>query len=165
MVFSSTGADQTFTVPAGVTRVEVKLWGAGGGSYSAGPPGGPGGAGAFVRANLAVTPGEVLTVIAGAASPDDAITRGIVYGGGGEGGYFGADGGGRSAIRRGTSELVTAGGGGAGASCNFGAVCGAGGAGGLERGEDGSDSPREATDTTYGVARSGGTLTCGGDGG
>lgn len=162
VVFDSTGADQTFVVPVGVTRVVAKLWGAGGSSYSAGPPGGAGGAGAFVLASLAVTPGESLTVIVGATG-GDGFGRTPIYGGGGEGGYFAPDGGGRSAIRRGATELVTAAGGGGGASCNAGTACGDGGAGGADRGEDGVDSP--LADMTYGVAGTGATHECGGSGG
>jgi hypothetical protein len=162
VVFDSTGADQTFVVPAGVTRVVAKLWGAGGSSYAAGTPGGPGGAGAFVLASLTVTPGESLTIIAGATG-GDGFGRTPIYGGGGEGGYFAPDGGGRSAIRRGATELVTAAGGGGGASCNTGTICGDGGAGGANRGEDGVDSP--LVDGTYGVAGTGATHACGGSGG
>ena len=97
--FAATGSEQSFTVPAGWSEVEVKLWGAGGGG-SSGDAGNPaqigGGGGGFTRGRLAVTPGEALAVIVG--------------GGGGAGGFGG--GGGRSAIRRGAVELATAGGGG-----------------------------------------------------
>jgi hypothetical protein len=70
--FTSTGTS-AYTVPAGVFAVEVTVWGAAGtqratpaagaGSISDGPAGSGGG----VQAALAVTPGEVLQVVVGAA--------------------------------------------------------------------------------------------------
>ncbi len=112
--FSHTGADQTYVVPAGVTSVQVKLWGAGGGSQ--------GGSGAFVSGLLSVTPGETLTIIVGGGGtlgPTPRVLSSAAYGGGGRAGgddFFGppGGGGGRSAIRRGSTELVTAGAGGGG---------------------------------------------------
>lgn len=83
-----------FIVPQGVSRLEVMIWGAGGGGnneYS-------GGSGAFARCVLAVTPGEQLSVTIGAGgeySPvrggdggDSSIRRqgvGLVLAGGGQG--------------------------------------------------------------------------------
>lgn len=58
LVWSQPGSLQ-WTVPSGVTSVRAKLWGAGG---AAGDDG-VGGAGAFVTGDIAVTPGEVLTLI------------------------------------------------------------------------------------------------------
>lgn len=54
------GADQTFTVPAGITKIMWKLWGAAG----AGPhaEGGPGG---YTEFEMTVTPGDVLIVVVG----------------------------------------------------------------------------------------------------
>ena len=64
--FSFTGTEQTFTVPAGVTSVQV---GATGASGAAGDPAadvaGDGGLGAHVGATLAVTPGQTLFVEVG----------------------------------------------------------------------------------------------------
>jgi LruC domain-containing protein len=100
VIVTPTGADQSWPVPAGCTRVKVKLWGAGGGGGGGSNLGDPtligGGGGGFTTGLLAVTPGESLTVIVGV---------------GGAGSGFGG-GGGRSAIRRGSTELATAGGGG-----------------------------------------------------
>lgn len=118
-------SSSNFTVPAGVTRLMVEAWGAGGGgSDFLGFPecssGGSGGSGAYVRTILAVTPGETLAIAVGAA--------------GGPGSAGGA-----SAVRRGSSILVSAGGGG-GAVTASGAlpVGGAGGqvvtSGGIARG-------------------------------
>jgi hypothetical protein len=67
-IFTSNG---TFTVPAGVTSIVVEAWGAGGagggvnGSRSDTRIGGGGGGGAYVKKELSVTPGEVLTLTVG----------------------------------------------------------------------------------------------------
>ena len=68
----------TFTVPAGVTSLTVKLWGAGGGSGGNGyiEGGGGGGGGAYASKVLAVTPGQSINYTVGT--------------GGGAGGYGGA---------------------------------------------------------------------------
>ncbi|HZU29017.1 MAG TPA: hypothetical protein VFA04_26060 [Bryobacteraceae bacterium] len=59
-------SDGTFTVPAGVTRIEVEIWGAGGpaGSTTASPgAGGGGGAGGnYIHAFLPVSPGMALGI-------------------------------------------------------------------------------------------------------
>ena len=59
--FEHTGSLQSFTVPAGVTSITVKMWGGGGGAgnWTAG------GAGAYLTGTLAVQPGQVLSVIVG----------------------------------------------------------------------------------------------------
>ncbi len=66
--FQYTGADQTFTVPEGVTSIDIKIWGAGGGadcsSSGGSADGGPGG---YTSGTMAVTPGEVYTVVVGEA--------------------------------------------------------------------------------------------------
>jgi hypothetical protein len=128
VIFSGTGGDQSFIVPAGVTTLQVKAWGAGGSSVPSSNA--AGGGGAFVKGSLAVTPGELITVVVGTS----------FYGGGGAGGpsqfkplgsYHG-NGGGRTALRRFTTELMTAaGGGGAGAGYPYGQHGGAAGAVGL----------------------------------
>ncbi len=59
----------TFTVPANVTTVKVRQWGAGGGgggSYGAASGGGGGGAGAYAEGVYAVTPGQQITATVGA---------------------------------------------------------------------------------------------------
>src|ERR1043166_5799930 len=65
------GKDQTWTVPAGVTQIKIKLWGAGGagGNYVFNDIGGGGG---FAEAILKVTPGEALTIIVGAGGETGA---------------------------------------------------------------------------------------------
>ena len=66
-------ATQSFTVPAGVTKIKVKLWGAGGGG---GKLSGAGGSGGYTYIEVPVTPGEQLTLY---------VPRGGF--GGGTGGY------------------------------------------------------------------------------
>ncbi len=59
--FSFTGSPQTFTVPPGVTSIDIDARGAQGG----GSNGGGGGLGARMMGTYAVTPGQVLTIIVG----------------------------------------------------------------------------------------------------
>ena len=115
--FSYTGANQTYTVPASVTSVQVYMWGAGGGGDDA-----SGGAGAMVQGILTVTPGETLNIIVGGGGPAPTTTLTSAFGGGGaqgigDGGQSGG-GGGRAAIQRGgtavTNDIVVAGAGGGG---------------------------------------------------
>jgi hypothetical protein len=105
-----TGQKNTFTVPEGVTRIRVFVYGAGGGAgstISSSEVGMNGGSGAFVQAVLAVDPGAKLTVIVGA---------------GGKGGaphtVSSGEAGGASEILNESGELlVSAGGGGGGSNC------------------------------------------------
>ncbi len=119
-VFSYTGSNQTWTVPSGVTEATALLWGAGGGgSFEA-----VGGGGGFCQATFTVTPAEEITVIVGGAGVcfnSGSGNSAASFGGGGTANRRGTlnfgSGGGRSAIRRGSTELLTAGaGGGAGGS-------------------------------------------------
>ncbi|MEV0565273.1 glycine-rich protein [Dactylosporangium sp. NPDC050588] len=119
--FTYTGADQTFTVPPGITLIEAALFGAGGASSLEGK----GGGGGYTTGTIAVTPGQVLTITVGeGGKPDSAVAT---YGGGGRGGNYavslvetslekGGSGGGMSAIwstSYGVGPLLIAGGGGA----------------------------------------------------
>src|SRR5690349_12013323 len=139
--FGYTGAEQSYTVPAGVTSVRVSATGAPGGAGAPGPtrPGVVGGLGAVATGDLTVTPGEVLYVEVGGPGGDGNTNGGGLGGwnGGGLGGSsfggegsFGGGGGGASDVRFcsinasdclvvPTSEasrlLVAGGGGGAGA--------------------------------------------------
>ena len=81
------GGDQTFTVPANVTSIKVKMWGAGGAGVDANyyPNQSGGGAGGYTTGTIAVTPGQVLTVVVGQGGILGA-TGGGSYGGGGAGG-------------------------------------------------------------------------------
>jgi Glycine rich protein/Abnormal spindle-like microcephaly-assoc'd, ASPM-SPD-2-Hydin len=90
--FRYTGAEQSYTVPAGVASVRVTAIGAPGGAGGPGPhvPGAAGGLGAQVTGDLAVTPGEVLYVEVGGPGTDGSAN------GGGLGGWNGGALGGRS---------------------------------------------------------------------
>ncbi|WP_143569264.1 glycine-rich protein [Streptomyces acidiscabies] len=164
-LLSYTGADQTFTVPTGVSSLNVQLWGAGGGgdnsAYYSGQVGGAGGG--YTTGTLAVTAGQSLTVMAGQGG--NVNSTATTYGGGGAGGAspvtpgaIGASGGGMSALWNGASfstPLLIAGGGG-------GASPGAdtqnpkpGGGGGTNGGGDGNTN----------TSGQGGTQTAGGTAG
>lgn len=62
--FNWTGSVQTYTVPAGVTQIQVDLYGAGAGAATGETPG-TAGKGAHVSTLLTVTPGQVLDVYVG----------------------------------------------------------------------------------------------------
>jgi hypothetical protein len=143
--FAFTGAEQSLTVPAGVTSVHVLVVGAPGAAGS-GPFGGHGGSGAQVSADLPVVAGEILFVEVGGTggSVTDAAGPGG-FNGGGAGVSSAGGGGGASDVRAvsveaaGSSDsrlIIAAGGGGGGADGVFnGAFVGgdggsAGGAGG-----------------------------------
>ena len=74
--YGYTGGMQTFTVPAGVSSVQIQAWGAAGGSGSQ-----AGGYGAYEVGTFAVTPGEVLYIMVGGQG-------GSGNSGGGGGGTF-----------------------------------------------------------------------------
>ncbi len=121
-------ADGTFTVPSGVTSVQVTVTGAGGGAASlppvvSGETPPQGGSGSTVTATVAVTPGMDLTVVVGQEGHDGTDDRlgGVGFGTGGTGGsrgnYNGGNGGGGgggSAVLDDGTALVVAGGGGGG---------------------------------------------------
>jgi hypothetical protein len=135
VVFDFTGSPQTWTVPDGVTSVQVDAMGAqGGGEY--------GGFGAEVRADLAVAPGQQVTIVVGGRG---SLGTGGYNGGGGS--AFGTDsigsgqgGGGASDIRIGGDDdvhrVIVAAGGGGGAG---GPIAGMGGSAGGTLGESGED--------------------------
>jgi hypothetical protein len=155
--FSYTGSSQSFTVPSGITSIIVKSW-AGGGGGGAGCSAGAGAAGAgggFAQATLSVTPGQILTVLAG---------------GGGTGGNFigrsGADGGGgggASGIQQSGSYVIIAGGGGGGAGCLTTATGGVGG--GASGGNGSGPSGNGGSGGTSSAVGSAGTATTAGTNG
>ena len=134
--YNFTGAVQTFTVPAGITSVNLKAWGAQGNSNAGGIVGGLGG---YAEGNLAVVPGQVLNVMVGGGAAT-SINGG--FNGGGAAGVNagcaqaqGGGGGGASDVRiapyaLANRVLVGAGGGGAGGNRTAGCGRGTGGGGG-----------------------------------
>lgn len=141
--FNYTGALQTYTVPEGVTQIEVDCVGAKG--YTASLEGGLGGR---VKTKLTVTPGQELKVWVGQAHSQIATPE-----------YNASD------IRTSSaditseegllSRLIVAGGGGDGSQTNWGG--GKGGHGGGLIGGSGREG--------YGTEATGGTQTAGGTGG
>jgi len=165
--FSFTGGEQLYTVPAGVTSVQVDARGAQGGNNTYRTPPSGGANGGRVVATLSVTPGEVLRVYVGGTAGNGTTTQQGGYNGGGTGAvgnYFGqpysdvqgGGGGGASDVRRGGSALanrvvVAGGGGGAG-------FFGGGGGGDLT----GGNAPPAPAGITGTLSGTGGSQTAGG---
>ncbi len=147
-VFTTPGVTM-WTVPAGVTSVTIDAWGGGGAGGV--QMGSTGGGGAYVRATLAVTPGEVLELQVA------------------EGGIAPGNGAGATAVKRGTTSLIiAAGGGGGGSDGNSGASGsnGRGGAGGALTGQNGQNLVGTiAPFCTGATGGQGGTQSAGGLGG
>ncbi len=161
IVYNYTGAAQTYTVPAGVTSINVWLWGAGGagGDRTGSGNAGAGGSGAFVKGTLAVTPGQVLQIIVGGRGTYSTTngTHAGGFGGGGTAYQNAGSGGGYSGIFLTSVNFANAraiagggAGGGYGRSRNY------GGAGGATTGTNGA-----GLDATH-TGGSGGTLATGG---
>ncbi len=119
--FDYTGSMQTYTVPPGVTEIQIECWGAQGGA--SGICGGAldfdGGHGGYAIGNLTVTPGEDLYIFVGEnpeGNPMGYAAGG--FNGGGDSQTYGGPGGGASDVRQGGSTLddrvIVAGGGGGG---------------------------------------------------
>ncbi|MEU6253152.1 hypothetical protein [Streptomyces sp. NPDC047043] len=147
-LFDSTKAVQEFTVPGGVTELDVRAWGQGGGGNSMAT----GGAGAFAAGTVKVTPGETLTLKVGGA------VGGFEYGdarGGAAGGGFAEPGGNSTGVRTGSGEavLIAAGGGGAGDSAGTAHA----GAGGGENGQDASEGDLGGKGAKGGTGGAGGS--------
>ena len=145
------GVEQTFVVPDGITSLNVKMWGAGGGAggrnvgttacntYEGGYGGGAGG---FTSGTISVTPGETIKIIVGEGGYGTTckpvgLGGAGGYGGGGTGtstadanGGAGGGGGGYSGIFTNSvsfaNALMIAGGGGGGTG-----IAAGGGGGGL----------------------------------
>lgn len=151
-IFTYTGANQTFAVPAITTSISVYMWGAGGaGGYS-----GVGGAGAFLGGLLPVTPNSSLTVIVGQGGTVNGTSA---FGGGGVGSVGGwtggGGGGGYSGVFNGSTPLVIVGAGGGAAFYNA-----VGGCGDSVTGTGIRGTTNGATQSGYG-----GTQSAGGAGG
>lgn len=166
--FAYTGAEQSWTVPAGITSITVTVKGAQGGGAGTNI----GGTGASITTTLSVTPSTNLKVVVGAqggagVNQGTSVTT-CPYGGGGTGGYTtgagsgyysGGAGGGYSglfvnAVSAGNTMIIAAGGGGAA----YGSQRVNGGAAGTSgNGSDGS-----GTYSTYHCAGYGATTTANG---
>ena len=147
--YNFTGANQTWTKPAGVTGVEAYIWGAaGGGSSGEGftDPGGPGG---YASATINVSSISALTIQVGegGGTTSNGSFQPIPYPRGGRGSvrssYYAGDGGGRtgihlsSTISQATALLIAGGGGGGAGHGGGGAYAGEGGHGGGGGGTNG----------------------------
>ena len=129
VAFIPTGADQTWAVPAGITSIFVKMWGAGGGGGNSGGwvHGSRGGGGGHALGIIPVTAGETLYIVVGVAGQTNyAGGQTARYGGGGGmynntdnryagsgGGYTGIF---RTSITQANALMIAGGGGGGGAS-------------------------------------------------
>lgn len=187
-IYTYTGAPQVFVVPVGVTKINVKLWGAGGGAsyYSTGTFANDrfssGGSGGYVEGTLSVTPLQAFQIIVGKAGSSNGGERITDFSGAASGGgpisttHNIGGGGGYSAIADFTFSTVYAlagGGGGAGGrsstNCNSTYVSGLafGGGGGstgttLPLGNGGNGGSPACSANAYGR---GGTQSAGGAGG
>lgn len=190
--FGATGAEQTFVVPAGIESIGVIAVGAPGGNgagyFSA--PGGVGGDGARIKAQLGVSAGQVLYVnVGGRGSEGFGINPGAaVFNGGGAGGGAGwgggaaGSGGGATDLRTCSrtapscpsvpstlaSRLLVAAGGGGGGGSTFGGspvIGGDGGAAGALPSGDGAVGAAGGDANAAGWGGAGGTSGAAGTGG
>jgi uncharacterized repeat protein (TIGR01451 family) len=113
------------TVPDGVCAVAATVVGGGGGASSAGGTGGTGGAGAIIRTQFQILPGQAVTGAVGAGGTGSASTSlgGSGTASGGNGGipvisHRGGGGGGSSSISVAGLKLIEAGGGGGGGAAH-----------------------------------------------
>ena len=127
--FNTPGAG-TWTVPAGVTSIQVVATGgggAGGGGSTNGGTAGNGGNGAVVTATLTVTPGDTINYFVGGGGTGTTYTNVSGSGGGGGGG------GGSTNVIDGSdtsTQIIAGAGGGGGGAGNVGAPGGGGGTAG-----------------------------------
>jgi len=160
-----TGGQQTYVVPAGVTKVQIEAYGSQAGLSGRG---GAGGMGGKATGTITVTPGETLYVYAGGSAG---------YNGGGSSSCYGTldggIGGGASDVRQGgtgyINRVVVAGGGGGkggGESITSYGIGGTGGEGGaVTGGNGGTGGCGTVCPGNYGVIGIGGTQSAGGGGG
>ena len=154
IVYSYTGANQTFAVPPGATMALVKIWGAAGGA--SGNYGGtytmPGGAGGYVSGIIPLINLNSLTIVVGGAGAWSSTNSSNLYSGGG-GGYSGIFNG---TVTQANALAIAGGGGGAAAGSSTGH--GPGGGGGGSTGGAGVNDNRVGTQT----GGQGGTQSAGG---
>jgi hypothetical protein len=158
--FTTAGAG-TWTVPAGVTSIQVVATGGGGGGGGGsanGGIGGNGGAGAVVTATLTVTPGDTINYYVGGGGSGTTYT---VFSGSGSGGG-GGGGGGSTNVIDGTdasTQIIAGAGGGGGGAGNVGAPGGGGGSAGT-----GVNGGNGVAGTAAGTSYGGGAGGAGGQG-
>lgn len=139
-----------YTVPAGVTSITTKLWGAGGGGGAGASVAGPAGGGSgFVQATFATTPGETLALTVGAGGGGGANSGSAPAGGAG-GGY--------TSIFKSTTPYIISAGGGGGSGSRGTTPSGAGGAGGCTS----SGTSCKGGDSAARIGGGGGSSTEGG---
>jgi hypothetical protein len=165
--FFSTGGEQTFTVPAGVSSVHIVAIGGSGGD--GGTNGGAGGVGAQVSGNLSVTPGQALFIeVAGngqsAPSGGAGGFNGGASGGGGGGGASDVRAAPRSSGLSPDRRLIVAAGGGGGAGAGSGGGGGAGGAAGTAGADDAGGGGNGGGGPGTSTAGGGGGFGSSGDG-
>lgn len=153
--FSYTGAEQTLTVPVGITRARIRLWGGAGagGQYGGSRYGGNGG---YTDVRIDVTAGDVLTIQTGRGGRHVVganAAGGWPDGGAGSwGDATGGGGGGSTRVFRNTDLVAIAGGGGAG--CGFDGS--GGGGGGTTGGNASAGGATGASQIAGGASGSGG---------
>jgi hypothetical protein len=158
---SYTGTTASFTVPDGVTELDVKMWGGGGGN-GAWPSNNTAGAGGYASGKISVTPGEELFIIVAGGGQGTTGSSGDGGRGGWGGGGFGTKGdasggggGGYTGIFSGAihqqTAIMIAGGGGGGTGFRTG-----GGGGGTSGGS--VDNGTGGTQTAAGGPSAGGPL-------
>jgi len=167
--FTYTGAEQSWVVPAGVSRVHVTLIGGHGGHNTQNTANG--GKGALVEADLDVTPADTLYVEVGANGQDGGGTGYVVAafnGGGLSGSTSPGAGGGATDIRTSpranagtlaTRVIVAAGGGGAGGGAANPPAPGG------DAGQPGANAPSPGDPTLSAQGGGAGTAAAGGAGG
>jgi hypothetical protein len=180
---SGSGTFGTFTVPSGLSSVDLKVWGAGGGGGRQPNAEEAGGGGGFAEGTLAVTATQVLYVSAGEKGhAEEGLFQGGESSGAGEGNSTkcGSGGGGglagvfaapHSTLSTAPQAYVVAGSGG-GAGCGSSgpgnATLGSGGAGGGLIGDAGfttTEQVEAALSGTHAGGGGGGSQTVGGDAG
>jgi len=146
-VYTTATTGTNFTVPSGVTSIQVKAWGAGGGAGGKDSPGagGAGGGGAYTMKTISVIPGQIIKIMVGGGGGGGAsdvansgggmsgINGGSIGGNSGPSGASGAGGGGGgfSGVYNGSTPLIIAGAGAGGGGGGLNVNAGAGGAGGI----------------------------------
>ncbi len=149
--FTYTGATQTFAVPAGVTSLALRVWGAAGGAGNGASV--VGGAGGYATGSLPVMPGQTLTIVVGQGGAQVAMPSKAGAGGGYSGVFIGA-------VSQANAKLIAGGGGGGGFFTD-----GQGGSSGGNGGGDFAGDGAGSGSTSYAARGLGGSLQAGGIGG